>query len=80
VRCAAVIAILVREGADDRHAIGQGRHLRQLAAEFDAGKCGFRGTEQAPVLDRDVHLGVERFQLRRAAVQEEKDYGALAAG
>ena len=34
--------------------------------------------EEAAVLDRDVHLGVERLVLRRAAVEEQQDDRALS--
>ena len=75
----AVVAVLVGKGPHDRHPIRQRGHLRQLAAEFDTRKGRFRRAKKTAIFDRDVHLRVERFELRRAAVQEQQDHRALCA-
>ena len=68
----------VGERADEGHLVGDAGHLREDAAELDAGHVGLHGADDAAELGRGGHLGVEGFDVRGAAAEPEPDDRGVA--
>jgi hypothetical protein len=68
-----VIAIAGAEAADDADLFGHSGKFRKCAAERDAGNRSGRFTGHAADAGRSGHFRIERFDLARAAVQEQED-------
>ena len=74
-----VIGVLRAVRADDAEPVGPLGQLFQRAAEGDARVPGGNLAGDAAELGRCRHLGIEEFDLRRAAVQEQEHH-RLAGG
>ena len=61
------------ERPDDGHAVGLLRQLRQQSPELDAGQAGGERADHAAIIGGSVRLGIERFDVRRPALQPQPD-------
>src|SRR5262249_54432801 len=67
--------VRVGEGPDDGHSIREPGQARKEATEAHAGMGGRHRIEGAAEFPRRVRLGVEGFELRGTAVEEEENDG-----
>ena len=65
--------VVVRQGADDRVAIGQPGQPGEVLADPDAWDAGGDGPELAPHFGGRLGLGVPGVELGRAAPHEQQD-------
>ena len=72
---AVVVRLAVREGADDRDAVGDHRRAHEVVREVNAGDRRRPCPNVAAVLDRRVGLGVEGLLVRQPAAEEDVDDG-----
>ncbi len=69
VSATGVSAVGVCERTDERHLVGDSRHLLEVPSQSDAGQVGLHFASDAAVLRRRRHFGIEGFDMRRSTAQ-----------
>ena len=73
-------AVSVFEGADHGHFSGQAGQVGEMAAKGDSWQARFDFPEHRSIFAWRGHLGVERFNVGWATLQEQQDYGLFIQG